>query len=316
MRFLLAVGANGPKCTGPAYQRAIAWEPRRPIRRFWSERGSRPEWGSRHTLERQLLALAGWCWRSTGSPGRGTRSRRGGRSVTNRDRGKAGCVGRGGIACRVGRSGRAKWSPYVGVEEQAVLRQTTGRSTSDDSGARRISQPTAVAHALSSRSLSTDLTTERPDLRQGRLQVAKPRTDRGGDDININASERRADTPSREAANGRSLSAVEPLKIENRGFSRAELLDFERRQQGADALGLGQQQSAIGFAGRLRIFHAKLLQLGPPGPPSSNFASTFNRSHVVVAEPSELTSQAPPAGHYATEHAEPTNWRALVYQGA
>ena len=115
---------------------------------------------------------------------------------------------------------------------------------------------------------------------------------------------------------GAASPQCEPLKIENRGFSRAELLDFERRQQGADALGLGQQQSAIGFAGRLRIFHAKLLQLGPPGPPSSNFASTFNRSHVVVAEPSELTSQAPPAGHYATEHAEPTNWRALVYQGA
>jgi hypothetical protein len=177
MRFLLAADANGPKCTGPAYQRAIAWEPRRQIRRFWSERGSRPEWGSRHTLERQLLALAGWCWRSTGSPGRGTRSRRGGRSVTNRDRGKAGCVGRGGIACRVGRSGRAKWSPYVGVEEQAVLRQTTGRSTSDDSGARRISQPTAVAHALVGTCQSTELTSERPDLRQGRLQVAKPRTD-------------------------------------------------------------------------------------------------------------------------------------------
>ena len=94
----------------------------------------------------------------------------------------------------------------MGVEEQAVLRQTTGRSTSDDSGARRISQPTAVAHAPGSRCLSTDLTTERPDFSQGRLQMAKPRADRGGDDIN--ASERRADTPSREAANGRSLSAV------------------------------------------------------------------------------------------------------------
>jgi len=88
------------------------------------------------------------------------------------------------------------------------------------------------------------------------------------------------------------------------------LLEFECGEQRADPLRFRQQQGAIGLAGGLCVFHAKFLQLGPPGPPSTNLASTFNRSHVVVAEPRGDTSQAPPAGHYATEHAEPTNWKS------
>jgi hypothetical protein len=66
-------------------------------------------------LDRQLPVLTDWSWRSTGSPGRGTRSRRAKQSVTNRDRGKAGCVARGGIARRVGRSGRARGAPSAGL---------------------------------------------------------------------------------------------------------------------------------------------------------------------------------------------------------